>query len=223
MKDGKIEVTSDIIETLSNLFGSEVNIFDFVSDSMPGLRIALKLYNSVSDKILKDKVDSFVDYANNFTSDLKVENFKLRITNDVDYKNRVTQYLLFKINKFDTDCKLKIFSCACVDFFNGIIDYDYLVDISECIDMIFKKDIEVLKCISNADKVFKPEDLNVKNISSESVISSVRKLHMISILEEKGTIQLKTFPSNPLPGQIGPSSTKSYSLSSLGKKFIKYL
>lgn len=222
METGKIDFFNDIVDATSQVIDGGY-ILDFASNSCPGLRLLVRTSNSISDKIFTTKLEKFIEYANNSNTNYQFERFKSKIKSDNNYKNKVSNYLLFKINKFDVDYKLKIFSCACVDFFNGIIDYDYLVDISECIDMIFKKDIEILKSISNVNSVFKPEDLNVNNRSSESIISSARKLHMISILEEKGTFLKNILPDNPLPGQIGPDSTKSYSLSSLGKNFIKYL
>lgn len=221
METEKIDFVNDVVDATSQVIDGGY-ILDFASDSCPGLRLLVRTSNSISDKIFSIKLEKFIEYANNSTTNYKFEKFKSKIKSNNNYKNKVSNYLLFKINKLDLDYKLEIFSRACIDFFQSVIDYDDLVNMSECIDMISKNDIFILKHIDKNNK-FIPENIKIKNISCESIHSSLSKFHMSSILERTGIVLLDKFPEDPVVGQIGPSVTASYLLSSLGKKFIQYL
>lgn len=212
MKKPNIESICDIIDFTSNI--TDYDILDIISDTLPGIKFSLKLSNIISDKIFYFKLEKFIKMANEFESSKSFSKFKKKISTDKNFKNEVSEYLLLKINKFDTDYKLKIFSNACVDFFNSSIDKDTLIEISEVLDFITPKDISILKGFF-IPEVYSMLDGHIANVSDkDSYYASVKKLQILNLLQES------------LHGSIHEVKNKlavNIKLTNLGGKIIKYL
>ncbi|CEI72918.1 hypothetical protein [Romboutsia hominis] len=201
------------------------DVLSFAGDEIPGLRLLYKSYNSISDRFFRRKLEKFIKYANEGSSDYSFEKFKEDIRDNKKYREEVTEYLSFKIDKFDTDFKLKILSKSSLDFFNGNIDFNSFVDLSECLDLISRKDILIMEYLSKrGDFKFTPTVLYVKGLTLYDINSSIRKLHMLSLIEEDDDIFYEEVSSDPSYSTHSDSKlTKSYYISELGNLLIKYL
>lgn len=225
-----LDVAEDTFTVLGDI-ASDENICDILSiaeDTVPGLRLILKSYNTISDRILRRKFEKFIAYANEGKTDYSFENFKKDIVDNEQYRNEITEYITFKINKFDTDFKIKILSKASLDFFGGIINYDGFIDLSECLDMISRKDIIFMEYLIKTSKangvVFTPGTCYAKGLIIPEINSIIKKLNTISILEECDDIIYETVSSDPSDHPSQHSSlTKSYIVSDLGRLLAKYL
>lgn len=213
----KIDLSNDLIDFAANITEGE-DILDLASDNIPGIRLLVRTYNTVSDKIFKIKVEKFIKYANNFTNNNSFKKFKLEINDNIEYRNKVSEYLLFKINKFDADYKLKIFSNACVDFFNGNISQMDLTEISETIDLLNIADIKIIKFLFSFNREFISIqdiiDSDIDSVDSFKTYSCILKLVNCGIiLEEYGF----TYAA------LNNKMLKKVSLSSFGNMLHKYL
>lgn len=141
-----IEIISNAVDLASN-YDDEYEILNFITDNVPGLKIGFNFRKCISDYLLKNKLEKFKIYANEFTQSSDFKKFKSKINIDLDYRKRISEYMLLKINKFDTDSKLNIFSKACVDFFEGNISEEILEELSEILDLIVLTDMKIIKAI----------------------------------------------------------------------------
>lgn len=141
-----IEIISNAVDLASN-YDDEYEILNFITDNVPGLKIGFNFRKCISDYLLKNKLEKFKIYANEFTQSNDFKKFKSKINVDLDYRKRISEYMLLKINKFDTDLKLNIFSKACVDFFGGNISEEILEELSEILDLITLTDMKIIKAI----------------------------------------------------------------------------
>lgn len=215
-----LDATEDALSVLEDVV-SDNNICDILSiaeDVVPGLRFVLKTYNTISDRVLIRKFEKFIAYANKSKTTYSFEKFKKKINSNEKYRNKVSEYVLFKINKFDVDYKLKIFSHACIDFFNSNIEENTLIEISEVIDNLNTADIEIIKCLSqyNSDliqiKIVVDELLD--KIDDFKIYSSILKLTNYSIVLED---------SQSTWGSLKDKHLKQICLSPFGKTLHKYL
>lgn len=210
------EISYDILEFTSNI--TDCPILDIASDTMPGIKVIIKASNTISDKIFCSKLEKFVKMANQFESSKSFDKFRQKISEDESFKSKVSEYLLFKINKFDADYKLKIFSRACVDFFSGNINENILTEISEIIDEITSNDIEVIKYLySFGDKLIPIKriiDENLHIVDNFKTYSSILKLINLGLILEELE---QTWDA------LENKQQKKVILSPLGKTFYKYL
>lgn len=216
MKEKNNEIIYEILEYASNI--TEFNILDIMVDSISGIKIIVNTFNCISDKIFCNKIENFVRMANKFKSDKSFDKFKQKISEDEEFKNKVSTYLLYKINKFDANYKLKIFSKACVDFFNSNIDENTLTEISEVIDNLTLNDIKFIKYIYN----IKNELISIQKIIDENlfmadefkIYSSILKLINFGLIEEELGYTHES---------LGNKLKKRVKLSSFGCILYKYL
>lgn len=215
-----LDVTEDALSVLEDVV-SDNNICDILSiaeDVVPGLRFILKTYNTISDRVLIRKFEKFIAYANKSKTTYSFEKFKKKINSNEKYRNKVSEYMLFKINKFDVDYKLKIFSHACIDFFNSNITENTLIEISEVIDNLNTADIEIIKCLSqyNSDliQIKMVVDELLDKIDDFKIYSSILKLTNYSIVLED---------SQSTWGALKDKHLKQICLSPFGKTLHKYL
>lgn len=217
-------IKDEAIDSLLSTFG----------DFIPPARLFIKGCATISDKLFFTKIDKFMKFAElneeNLSSkeEKKFEEFKEKMKEDADYRTKVSQYVLFKIDKFDDDVKLNVFSKACLDFFKGNINFELLNDISECIDMISRKDIMLLNYLFKSNKtngfVFTPETCYAKGLIPPEINSVIKKLNMLSILEECDDIMYETVSSDTSDHSSQRSTlTKSYIVSQSGSLLAKYL
>ena len=216
MKKLNSEISYDIIDFASNI--TDFDILDIASDAIPGLKVILKSSNSISDKLFCSKLEKFINMANEFESNKSFDKFKEKISTDETFKNKVSEYLLLKINKFDTDYKLKIFSNACVDFFNGSINQDILTEIGEVIDIISMNDIKIIKFIST----FNDELIPIKNVidSNLDTIDNFKSYSCILKLVNLGVISEELGNTY---AALNDKTQKKITLSPFGRTFYKYL
>lgn len=216
MNKKNFEISYDILEVASNKI--DCSILDIVFDSASAIKIVINTYNCISDKIFCFKIDKFVKTANQFESSKSFDKFKKKISENESYKSRVSEYLLFKINKFDADYKLKVFSRACVDFFSGNINENILIEISETIDYITSNDIELIKYMySFGDKLIPIKsiiDENSHRVDNFKTYSSILKLINLGLILEELD---QTWDA------LENKQQKKVVLSPLGKTFYKYL
>ncbi len=55
----KIDLSNDLIDFATTLTDGE-DILDIASDNIPGIRLLLRLSESISDKIFKFKIEKFI-------------------------------------------------------------------------------------------------------------------------------------------------------------------
>ncbi len=231
-----ISNVNDLINIGSDLIKDEDidSLLSTFGDFIPPARLFIKGYTTISDKLFFTKIDKFMKFAElnkgNMSSkeEKDFEKFKEKMKKDKDYSTKVSQYVLFKIDKFDDDVKLNVFSKACLDFFKGNINFELLTDISEYIDMISRKDILLLKYLFKSRKtngsVFTPETCYAKELIPPEINSVIKKLNMLSILEECDDIIYETVSSDPSDYTPQLSNlTKSYVVSKSGSLLAKYL
>lgn len=213
----KIEIVNDIVDALS-IINSEEDILDSISDGFPFLKIFSRTYEFGYDTIFKTKINRFLRYGKDFKTSNSFEKFKTAMKDNPTYSTKVSEYVLFKINKFDADYKLKIFSCACTDFFNSNITENTLIEISEVIDNLNITDIEIIKYLYqyNSDLVqikMVVDDL-LDEIDDFKIYSSILKLANYSIVLEE---------SQSTWGALKDKHLKQICLSPFGKTIHKYL
>lgn len=213
----EMELANDIVDALSTI-NDEEDILDFVSDSFPALRIFSRSYEFVSDTIFKTKINKFLKYAKEFTTSNSFEKFKLDMQNNPNFRTKVSEYVLFKINKFDADYKLKIFSRACTDFFNSNINENTLIEISEVIDNLNTTDIDIIKYLyqynSDLVQVKKVVDELLDTTDDFKTYSSILKLTNYGIVLEE---------SQSTWGSLKDKHLKQICLSPFAKTLHKYL
>lgn len=187
-KQDIIEIVSNAIDLASN-YDDEYEILNFITDNVPGLKIGFTFRKCISDYLLKNKLEKFKIYANEFTQSSDFKNFKNKINADLNYRKRISEYMLLKINKFDTDSKLNIFSKACVDFFEGNISEEILEELSEILDLITFTDIKIIKTIySEFGKTTCCEYLvcGVTDEACSKITSSLVKMDTLGLLVNRG-------------------------------------
>lgn len=225
-ENNKLDVFYDVIDLASNYDDEE--ILRFVTDNVPGLKIGVKLKDSISDMLFKQKVEKFKKCANEFSTSKSFEKFKDKINKNKDFRRQVSEYILLKINKFDTDLKLNIFSKACKDFFESNITEEELENISEIIDLLNKKDLifidNMFKYIG--DWCFVPEnDLHIKDLDTSQVKSIAKKLNTIGLLNHEDQVMYQTFSTDPnfKPTYEDPNIYDSFRMTKFTKLIYKYI
>lgn len=215
-ENNKLDVCYEVIDLASNYDDEE--ILSIITDNVPVLKLAIKLKNSISDTILKRKIEKFKKYANTSSTSQSFEKFKSKVRDNEEYRKKISEYMLLKINKFDTDYKLKIFSSACVDFFYGNISQNTLTEISEIIDNITLNDILVIKYLYCFKHKFMTIQKIVDKISGKGndfkIYSYILKLINLGLILED--------PRNT-HASLSNRLQKKVKLSSLGGIFYKYL
>lgn len=225
-ENNKLDVLYDVIDLSSNYDDEE--ILSIITDNIPGLKIGVKLKDSISDSLFKQKVEKFKRYANEFSTSQSFEVFKKKINENEDYRKKVSEYMLLKINKFDTDLKLNIFSKACIDFFESNISEEELENISEIVDLLNKKDLIFIENMFKTigDWCFVPEkDLHIKELDSSQIKSIAKKLNTLGLLNHEDQVMYKTVSNDPnfVPTYEDPKIYDSFKMTKFTKLLYKYI
>lgn len=190
------------------------NYLELFCECPKKITFCVKLYTNVSDRLLHNKIDKFIIMANNFQSSGSFDGFKQKMHSDSKYKSKVCEYMLLKINKFDSDYKLKIFSNACMDFFYSNITKEKLIEISETIDLISFNDIKLIEKLHDINNYIKINDILIENLTTESIYSYISKLKSLNLVSEE--------PTNTHEN-LSNVYTKKVELSEFGNVFVKYV
>lgn len=227
-RNNMLELSYEIIELVSNY---DDDILTFVTDNTPGLKIVVRFKQCISDILFKHKVQKFERYAKEFLTSQSFERFKVKINKDNEYRKKVAEYILLKINKFDTDMKLNLFAKVCIDFFEGNITEEDLESISEVLDNLTKTDNIVLKSIfENYERVvFESErSLHIPELDFVKVDSAVKKLSTLGVLENHGVkLGDRSYLSTNINDWVRDFCNEplytSYRISDIGEILSKYL
>lgn len=226
-KQNAIEIVSNAVDLISN-YDDEYEILNFITDNVPGLKIGFKFRECISDYLFKSKLEKFKRYANEFTTSTSFESFKNKIEEDEEYRKKISQYILLKIDKFDTDFKISVFSKVCVDFFKGTISEEELESISETLDFLKLNDIQVLKEIYKdygLGRFIAEDNVYIPNFKTEYICSVVRKSEMLGLVISLGGEKVykpKTLSKIKNDGFTDPIYNR-YCITKQGEMLIKYI
>lgn len=231
-KQDVIEIVSNSVDLVSK-YDDEYEILNFITDNVPGLKIGFKFRECISDYILKNKLEKFTRYANNFAESNEFTAFKHKINDDLNYRNKISEYMLSKINKFDTEIKISIFSKACVDLFEGNITEDDLENVSEVLDFLTKTDLRILREIYNKYefRLFTPEKhIFIEGLNADQISSSVKKFNILGLACDLG-FQVKSYSREYSKeyGKINRGNIErdqlyiGYTLTNIGVNLVKYI
>lgn len=187
-----------------NLNLDSKNIFEIfdsgVLDSIPYLGDIVSTYKgiiSLRDRIFTKKFLRFLQAYNNDTvSEDKLISFRAKIETDKEYRTKVVEILIEFIDEIRNSNKIEIFSNLFAAYVNGNYNWEYFLDLSEC---LMKVNLNNLSMISKIDTIEGKEvqKYDEKTVSSES-----------DLISSGLAIKMSVWSSDTYPTQFGKDLIK---------------